>query len=480
MGIHKDRSSRNKEGAGSHSLIKIKLTSRAIVYDIPQRIFREMKEDLTKMNPEYISAKQQGRMWSLKTIPKWLYFFREIGGGDNNLSVPIGYLEEVFHYLSRNKLQCVLYDYRIEEPAELTFTGELRDFQGIACEDLEESENGTLEAPTGSGKTVMGLSTIASRSQKTLIIVHTKDLLFQWIERCVSFLDITAEEIGVIGNSQFRIGDRVTIGIINSLHKMSGEISNEFGQIVVDECHRTPGKTFSDTVDAFKAKYKTGLTATAERRDNLDDLIFWYLGPIRHTVEEEYLIEQGHILKPEVIMRSSSFVPVKDAKSHYTKMMTELVSDYTRNSLICGDVAKEMEEPDIHCLLLSDRKDHCVELQRIMLEDYGIECDVLTGDTKPEKRRELIEAVGEEQRPLIATGQLIGEGFDAKVLNTLFLTTPIKFDGRVTQYIGRVMRPAPGKERPLVYDYADWEIPQLRRSAHSRMKVYGRENIIQQ
>lgn len=75
---------------------------------------------------------------------------------------------------------------------------------------------------------------------------------------------------------------------------------------------------------------------------------------------------------------------------------------------------------------------------------------------------------------LVASGQLIGEGFDAKELSTLFLATPIKFSGRLLQYLGRVLRPAPGKDKARVFDYLD-PVGVLENAARARRRVYERD-----
>ena len=54
---------------------------------------------------------------------------------------------------------------------------------------------------------------------------------------------------------------------------------------------------------------------------------------------------------------------------------------------------------------------------------------------------------------VVATGSYIGEGFDCPTLDALFLTAPIAFKGRLVQYVGRVMRPYPGKTTAEVHDY---------------------------
>ncbi len=103
-----------------------------------------------------------------------------------------------------------------------------------------------------------------------------------------------------------------------------------------------------------------------------------------------------------------------------------------------------------------------------------MEAELLTGDLREEERQQVVKALNAGQtRVLIATGQLIGEGFDCKHLSTLFLTTPVKFDGRLLQYLGRVLRPAPGKDKARIYDYVDENVGILRTAARTRQRVYG-------
>jgi len=89
------------------------------------------------------------------------------------------------------------------------------------------------------------------------------------------------------------------------------------------------------------------------------------------------------------------------------------------------------------------------------------------------ERQDVIERVNHKKaKVVIATGQLIGEGFDCKNLSTLFLATPVSFSGRVLQYLGRVLRPAPGKSKARVFDYVDIRVDILTKAASSRQRVY--------
>ena len=155
-------------------------------------------------------------------------------------------------------------------------------------------------------------------------------------------------------------------------------------------------------------------------------------------------------------------------------MLSELTQDLERNLLIASDVASEANNGGGICLVLSDRKKHCEALQALLQSEYHLHSELLTGDVPTKQRQGIVERLNQGKvKVLVATGQLIGEGFDCKGLSTLFLTTPIKFNGRVLQYLGRVLRPAPGKKKSKVYDYVDANVGVLVASAKARRKVYS-------
>jgi superfamily II DNA or RNA helicase len=154
-------------------------------------------------------------------------------------------------------------------------------------------------------------------------------------------------------------------------------------------------------------------------------------------------------------------------------MLSELTADPQRNALIADDVAQEARNGGGVCLVLSDRKAHC-EALLALLADRGVEATLLTGDLSNGERQAVVEAVNTGRvKALVATGQLIGEGFDCKALSTLFLGTPIKFNGRLQQYLGRVLRPAPGKDKAKVFDYVDEKVGVLKAAAEARRRVYA-------
>ena len=154
-------------------------------------------------------------------------------------------------------------------------------------------------------------------------------------------------------------------------------------------------------------------------------------------------------------------------------MLSELTADDERNRLIAGDVAAEARTGQGVCLVLSDRKKHCEVLQALLRYRFKTDAALLTGDVALQRRKDVVKEIGTGGiRVLVATGQLVGEGFDCKDLTTLFIATPVRFSGRLLQYLGRVLRPAPGKSRARVYDYVDVAVGPLVAAAHARQRVY--------
>jgi superfamily II DNA or RNA helicase len=265
--------------------------------------------------------------------------------------------------------------------------------------------------------------------------------------------------------------------LVQSLYKCAEEVSQYIGFLIVDECHRAPSRTFTEAVTAFDSKCMTGLSATPWRRDKLSRLIFWHIGDIHHEVDKADLIENGDILQAEVITRETDFRPYYDPTEEYSKMLSELTENLDRNLLIASDVASETNNGGGILLVLSDRKAHCEDLQALLNDRFNLSSELLTGDIPIKQRQDIVDRLNKGKiKVLVATGQLIGEGFDCKWLSTLFMATPIKFNGRVLQYLGRVLRPAPGKSKARVYDYIDVNVGVLVASGKARSRVYGKAN----
>ncbi|MFC1813692.1 DEAD/DEAH box helicase [Thermodesulfobacteriota bacterium] len=452
--------------------MKIIITNNLRLYGIPPAFRQMLMEKLRFPNPKWLENARMGR-WNRGT-PRELRFFDKIKG--DGLWIPRGYIRHLLLLSRGHGVRYQIDDQRRSlSSVDFNFNGRLKPFQKKAVTEMLSKEFGTLNAPTGSGKTVMALYMIAERGQPALIIVHTKELANQWIEGAEAFLQIPAAEIGFIGGGKRTIGEKITVAMVQSLYKFSEEVAPHIGFLVVDECHRCPSRTFTEAVTCFDSRYMLGLSATPWRRDSLSKLIFWHLGDVYHDVDKNRLIQSGDVLPAEVIVRETDFKPYYDPVNEYSKMLSELTADDDRNRLIASDVAAEGIKNDGICLVLSDRKTHCETLHALLKYKHKVSSDLLTGDLTGSQRQDVVERLNQGKiKVLVATGQLIGEGFDCRELSTLFLATPIRFSGRVLQYLGRVLRPAPGKEKAIVYDYVDVKVDVLNKAARARQKVYAR------
>ncbi len=436
--------------------------------ELPGATLDVLKSKLMMDNPEYANRERRG--FPTYGIPLTLRHY-EIDEGA--FGFPRGFTRRAASILQGAGIVFDVDDRTLALPSiDFRFLGTLRDDQQQAVDAVLKRRFGTLSAPTGSGKTVMALALVAMREQPTLIVVHTQELLEQWIERTGTFLGIPVDDVGVIGGGKMRIGEKITVALVQSLYKCAGEVAPHIGHLIVDECHRIPSRTFSEAVGAFDSKYMIGLSATPYRSDGLTSLIYLHLGDRVHEIDTASLIKKGSILRFEVIERETSFETSHNQTKEYSKLISELTQDESRNRQIVGDVKREAHDGDGVCLVLTDRKEHCKELARL-LQEKGIEATILTGEVKKDKRRQIVEDINAGLvKVVVATGQLIGEGFDCKALSILFLASPVKSAGRLRQYIGRVLRPAPGKGVARVYDYVDKNVGVLTNAARKRQQVY--------
>jgi superfamily II DNA or RNA helicase len=454
--------------------IEIKSDVRIKTAEIPEPVLEAIKDRLTLPNPAYQDNEKYGR-WQGDT-PQHLSFINYVGSHDGLLvRIPRGFVYQLMSLLRSYRIQYALNNRTLAfKPVSFSFKGKLYPHQKEALTAILTREYGVLHAPTGSGKTVIALAAIAKRQQPTLVICHTKELLYQWQARAVQYLGMSKDEIGLIGNGKKTIGDRLTIGIINSLVNVIDEVKDRFGFLIVDECHHCPAKTFTAVVSRLSAAYMLGLSATPYRRDRLTRVIYFYIGDKVHEIDTSTLQDSGHIMRAtlEVIETEFNY----DYSDDYSAMLSALTQDEARNSLILSAVMGQLKANMGISLVLSDRKGHCRYLYNKLMGE-GVSAALLLGDTGKKERARIVDGLSDgEYQALVATASLIGEGFDLPGISSIFLTVPVKFSGRLTQYVGRALRTSTGKAGAKVFDFVD-KNPVLQASYRSRTYAYRKMGI---
>jgi superfamily II DNA or RNA helicase len=440
---------------------------------LPAALLDGMRRLATFSNPLFLE-RQRLRISTART-PRVIACFEQQG---DFLVLPRGTLTPLEAMLAGLDVRLDLADERSDgTELDTSFTGELRDVQAAAAREMLTHELGVLCAPPGMGKTVIAANLIAARARSTLVVVHSKPLLEQWVLRLTQFLDLDVKDIGIIGAGKNRPQGRLDVATVQSLARRENlhELLAGYGHIVVDECHHVPAVTAEQVLQSAPARYVTGLTATPYRRDGHHPIIAMQCGPIRHEVDR-HATSSGPELTLRIVRRETSFDPaVLPTDPGIQEIYGALATDEQRAELIARDtirLASEGRSP----IVLTERREHLKQLAA-RLRDHIPALIELHGDMRPRQRRAAIEQLAttsaDTARVVLATGRYIGEGFDDARLDTLLLAMPIAWKGTVVQYAGRLHRRHPGKHDALVYDYVDAEVPVLRRMFAKRLKTYN-------
>ncbi|MHB9140491.1 MAG: TOTE conflict system archaeo-eukaryotic primase domain-containing protein [Paludibacter sp.] len=425
-----------------------------------------LKEELNFANTEYFIKTKAG-----KNTFETERYFKFVEENENEVIVPRGFIGKLIRFCQVNNFEYSFNDTRKNlDSVDFQFNAQLREHQQIAIETVAKKDFGVIVAPPGSGKTIVGLKIISDRKQPSLIIVHRKQLVEQWIERIETFLGIPKHEIGRIGQGKSKVGKKITIVTIQSLSKElikheSEGFTNSFGTIIVDECHHIPAKTYRDTISKLPTYYLYGLTATPFRKYNDGKIIFSHLGEI---IVEIKPTDISSYKQAKIIIRNTELdIPFNSKTDQFETLSKILIHDSSRNKLILEDILTELKLGK-KVVIITERKEHIDTLNQYLKQSY--ETVTLSGDDSGSSRNLKWKILKEgNYQVLITTGQYFGEGSDLQNANSLFLVYPFAFEGKLIQYIGRVQR---SEITPTIYDYRDIKIDYLNKLFLKRNTYY--------
>lgn len=390
-------------------------------------------------------------------------------------------------------------DYEIEDhrekgrPIRVTFQGDLRMQQDLAANRLLAYDQGVLSAATAFGKTVVCSYLISERKVNTLILIQSKELLEQWVDELNKFLIIDEEPpiyktksgrekrresvIGILHGSKNTLTGIIDVAMVGSVYskgKFNDRI-NSYGMVLMDECHHCGSNTSVEVMQKVNARYVYGVSATPNRSDNLDKIIYMLLGPVRHRyTAKKRAIEQriGHYVYP----RYTRVIDTDESRNDINEAYSLISSSRARNDMILEDTIACVKKGRTPVILTRYK-----EQAKYLYDHLQMDADhvlILYGDNSNKEnshvRQQLKEISRNQSLILVATGQKIGEGFDYPRLDTLMLAAPVSFSGRLEQYLGRLNRDYEGKSEVIVYDYIDSHIRTFDNMYAKRLRTYKR------
>lgn len=214
---------------------------------------------------------------------------------------------------------------------------ELRDYQepyvGALLDLADCGRDVVAQAGTGKGKTTMALYTLSELGCNAIVIVDQENLRDQWIDRAKAQYGLRDSDIGIVQGDVFEyVGKTLVVAMVQTLtrKKFPQHFYDYFGAVIFDESHMTGAPVFSAVLMAFSAAFRCGISATPERRDSLQKLIDWNLGPVALEMRSEHRKSRVYYVESEATF--SWYANTSPKTGRYLQEVSEHVD---RNQLLC-------------------------------------------------------------------------------------------------------------------------------------------------
>ncbi len=457
--------------------------------NLKPRIQNRLRELAAFSNPQFFKNQAMG-LFNLSQH-RYIYLGSDI---DDYIKLPRGLQEKLAQKCQSTGIGYKVNDERCNgNEIKVAFQGTLKDNQQNAVDKITAFDCGILQAATAFGKTVVACNVIAQKKTSTLILLESSALIDQWKEAIERFLQIDEQPpeyttpsgrvrrrksvVGVLQNTKDTTTGIIDIAMVGSVYK-KGEPHprlSEYGLCIIDECHHGASDTIIEILQNIKAKYVYGFTATPMRSDGLQKINELLIGPIRYMyTAKDRVKEQGiaHLVYPRF---TRTVVPRMQQDGLHPNEAYKLLRDNSeRDELIINDVI-ECVKIGRTPVVLSKYVDHVGSLYE-SLRGVADKVILLTGNQSKKERQarleELSSVKADETMILLATGSLVGEGFNLPRLDTLIMATPVAWKGVVEQFAGRLNRDYPGKSEVIIYDYVDSHVAMFENMYFKRLRAY--------
>ena len=356
---------------------------------------------------------------------------------------------------------------------------ELREYQEQALDEfLQNDGKGIIILPTAAGKTIIGLKAIEKLKQKTVIVVPTKNLLYQWIEHLKKYSSLTRDMIGQLGD-QIREIKEITVTTYDSARLNINLLRKNFNFIILDEAHHAGAKETLKVLKGLPSAYRLGLTATPDRSDRGEELLYKLIGSPIKVASVSDLSKKGYVAEYE---QMTIKVPLdEEERETYDKLMAiyrdylrkrniqiRTPEDYERYLIFRVNQDHEAKEAlDAHRMarnlvfsskaklskieeiLVKHQEDHIIIFSEFNDMVYDISrrhlIPAITHETKSAERSDILQKFSRGAYSKIVTGKVLDEGWDCGNVNVGIIVSGTGQARQFIQRLGRILRPKEGK-----------------------------------
>jgi superfamily II DNA or RNA helicase len=355
----------------------------------------------------------------------------------------------------------------------MTASFALREWQTGALQKWRESDcRGIVEVVTGGGKTVFALACVRDLKPNTvLIVVPTTALLEQWWAEVATFFDLDLDEVNIITGNRQMVSGTINIAVLNTAAKLAQRGVKQDCFLVVDECHKAASAQFRSVL-GVPTIAALGLSATPERPydDGLSEILIPALGPVIYSYSYREALRDGVIVPFEV--RNVVFDLEEERAEEYdklTKSITrmagrfgfdsdEVVPLLLRRTRVVNLSLKRVEiairlvkaHRDQRVLVFHEDVEAC-NLIYTILSDAGFLAGVYHSRLKPRDRAGMLAKFRKGELDVLVTCRALDEGFNVPETEVGIIAASTATRRQRIQRLGRILRPASGKNGAVVY-----------------------------
>lgn len=435
--------------------------------DLPQRILEDLLILAIRENPDWSLKKRRG--YPVSDDEQYVLSYKY---SDDGIYVFFnrGLLSKIIVILKEHNIPIRISDRRTVSPplnCLMRWDIDLFKYQDKSVNSLIEEDDGILVADCGAGKTVIGSAIISKINQRTLIVVTSIEIMKQWVDSIQKFTDHPKHKIGKIGQGCWNIKP-ITVATFQSLGKVDSERQKElndyFGCMILDECHHNSAALLYRIANKTRARFKYGLTATPNRKDKKEFMVFNAISHRLVYITSSELEAEGRSVVPSVRVIDIPIERVMPTcfrwngkkqveEVDWSNFYSDLTKDENRNKIIIDSIIQTVKEGHI-CLVLSNRVEHCQYIYNKLVE-AGLRAGLVLGSSDKDDRTDIMDSARKgELDVVVATNNLAAEGLDIPTLSCVHLFIPTTNNTFLKQATGRIRRPKQDKIA-LVVDYTD-------------------------